>query len=631
MTPPARLRPLLLGLAALLAVWALVVFMTGGLQFELSGLRVSSRSASRPALAALLAVALALWGAAAAERQRYVATLRRQGDAAAPALAVVLALGLAATSGALGSHAAGGADASGYVSQSRHWGEGRMRLPAPALSDVSWPDRGWLVAPLGYAPSHVEGEIAPTYAPGLPWLMVLGAAVAGEGGRYVWTPLFVGLLVWVTFRLARQDAPPLVALAAALLAGTSPPVLFAAMQTMSDVTAAALWASSLVLLGSARRRVTALSGVLAAIALVVRPNLVGVAAALWLAQMAARLWPAGDVARDAVRDTPSTPGQTGAWTGATSLRDSAAHAVAWALPVAVAALAIAAVNTALWGAPTASGYGANADLFRADHIAPNLTRLWRWTRESGGYWTLMGVAAALWAAARGVRQRAWPAAALVAAVFASYVVYAVFEEWWYLRFYLPAWPVLAAAACTLAWRLLARWHEDLSPLVVVVAAAAIAAGAVTRAAEVGTFALWKSEQRYAAVAGFVAAHAPPETVVLSVQHSGAIAYYTGRTVGRWDYVPPAGLDDFCARLVASGHAAWLVVDDWEEAPFRQRFAGSVRGALDWAPLGELRLPGSRVHVYDLGTPTRATAPDTIPVRLAWTWPWRRIATPVTAK
>lgn len=623
MTPAARLRSLLLGLAAVLALWAIVAGVTGGLQVEIGGLRVSSRSASRPAVAALVAMAVALWGVSAADRQRNLATLRRQGDAAAPALAVALSLALAATSAALGDHTAGGADASGYVSQSRHWGEGRMRLPAPALSDVAWPDRGWLVAPLGYAPSRVEGEIAPTYAPGLPWLMMLGAAVAGEGGRYVWTPLFVGLFVWVTFCLARREAPPLVALGAALLAGTSPPVLFAAMQTMSDLTAAALWVSSLLLVGSAALRLTLLSGVLAGIALVVRPNLVGVAAALWLAQVAARRWP-----------TPAMAGETDtADAGAriVSGRDIALHALIWALPVAVAALAIAAVNNALWGAPTASGYGANADLFRADHIAPNLTRLWRWTRESGGDWTLVGVAAVLWAAARGVRQRAWPAAALVAAVGVSYLVYAVFEEWWYLRFYLPAWPVLAAAACALVWRLLAGWHRDLAPLVVLVAAVVIAAGAVTHAASVGTFAVWKSEQRYAAVAGYVATHAPPETVVLSVQHSGAIAYYSGRTVGRWDYVPPAGLDDFCARLVASGHAAWLVVDDWEEASFRRRFAGSVRGALDWPPLGELRLPGSRVHVYDLGTPTRATAPDTIPARLAWTWPWRRIATPVTAK
>ncbi len=111
--------------------------------------------------------------------------------------------------------------------------------------------------------------------------------------------------------------------------------------------------------------------------------------------------------------------------------------------------------------------------------------------------------------------------------------------------------------------------------------------------------MWKSEQRYAAAAAFVAAEAPRNAVVLSVQHSGAVAYYTGRTIARWDYIAPGALDDVCARLSAAGHASWLVVDDWEEAPFRQRFAGEALGRLDWAPLGEARVGAARVRVYDL--------------------------------
>ena len=214
---------------------------------------------------------------------------------------------------------------------------------------------------------------------------------------------------------------------------------------------------------------------------------------------------------------------------------------------------------------------------------------------------------------------------------ASYLVYAVFAEWWYLRFYLPAWPVLAATAAWAAWQLSARWMPEGAPLLVAAAALALGLTGVQDAAAAGTFALWQSEQRYAAVAEFVREAAPANAVVLSVQHSGAVAYYARRTIGRWDVLPADQLDAWCARLAAAGRATWLVVDDWEEPPFRERFAGAVRGRLDWAPIGEARVGPGRVRVYDLGTPTRATGPALIPVVTGWSWPWNRILAPDPAK
>ncbi len=616
-TPSTSLRTALAALGTLLATWAGVVWLTGGVVFDLGGVRVSSRSAARPALLAALCVAAWLWGQSAKQRRHLVALARRRGDRYAPAAAVVLAVSVAATSALFGGHVAGGADASGYVSQSRLWADGRLRVDAPDVVQADWPTRGWLVAPLGYAPSHVPGALGPTYAPGLPWLMAAGAAVLGEAGRYVWTPLCVGLLVWGTFLLARRDAPPLVALAAALLVATSPPVLFSAMQTMSDLPAAALWLASLLILASPRPGSRLASGALAALALVVRPNLVFAAGAVWAADLAAG----------------SAPSITEAPAAATydTRRAHLTRAACWVAPVAIAALAIAAVNTALWGSPAASGYGATEDLFRAAHVPGNLARLWRWTVETRGYWTIVGLAGLAWTAVARDRRRAWPAAALVGAVATSYVVYAVFEEWWYLRFYLPAWPVLAAAAAWGAWRVLARWNDDAAALAVAAAAMAIGAGGITTASAAGTFELWKGEQRYAAVAAYVDREAPPATVVLSVQHSGAIAYYARRTIGRWDYVAPDDLDAFCARLAAGGRDVWLVVDDWEEAPFRQRFASSARGRLDWAPRGEARVGTARVRVYDLTSPTRAVGPALIPVLTQRPWPWTRSHQPSAAK
>lgn len=571
--------------------------------FFVGGVRVSSRAAFRPALIAVALAVAALWGMSVAERRAVLARARRGADRCSPVAAALLAVAVGLASTVLGAHVAGGADASGYVSQSRLWETGRLTRDAPPLGQTEWPVRGRLVAPLGYAPSQTADTLGPTYAPGLPWLMALGAVVAGEPARYLWTPLLVAALVWGTFLFARRDAPPAIALSAALLVATSPPVLFAAMQTMSDLPGAALWLGALLALASDRPGAVLASGTLAAVALSVRPNLVFAAGAVWVANIAA--------------------------TG--GARRRVVDAVVWAAPVAVAAGAIALLNARVWGSPLASGYGATEDLFRASNVPQNLAALWRWTHETDGYWAVAGAVALAWVVTTGDRRQWWPAAALTVAVIVSYTFYAVFAEWWYLRFYLPTWPVLASAAAVGTWRVFARCGEDAAVLAVMVAVIGIGAGGFTHASAAGTFALWKSEQRYPGVAAFVRDHAPAEAVMLAVQHSGSLAYYADRAIGRWDHVPPGTLDAFCDRLAAAGRPVWLVADDWEEAHFRRRFAGDTRGRLDWAPLGEARVGTGRVRVYDLTTPTRAVGPALIPVPVTSPWPWRRAWTAPTAK
>ena len=93
----------------------------------------------------------------------------------------------------------------------------------------------------------------------------------------------------------------------------------------------------------------------------------------------------------------------------------------------------------------------------------------------------------------------------------------------------------------------------------------------------------------------VASRTPPEAIVLSVQHSGSVRYYANRI-------------DAAVRLAARGDrsmrrfaiwprravAPYLVVDDWEEKEFRDRFSpGQPAGRLDWAPMARVSgKPGS---------------------------------------
>lgn len=583
-------------MAALAAAWAVVVATTGGVALQLGAVRVSSRNAWRPAAAAILLIAWALWRTTAVERRHLLARAAHATDRGAPGLAAALALLVAATSAMFGAHVAGASDASGYVSQSRLWASGRVTVPAPVLVDAPWPERGRLVSPLGYRPTTTPDELGPTYAPGLPWLMAAGAAMAGEAGRYAWTPIGAGMLVWGTFALAAPLAPPSVALGAALLVAGSPPVLFEAMQTMSDLPVAALWVWVLVWLRRPGWRGTIGAGLVAALALAVRPNLVLAAGAVWAAAAAA------------------DPGPLAARVPRAALR---------AVPLAAAAMAVALLNTRLWGSPFISGYGAAGELFGAASVLPNLRTVWRWTVETGGQWTVLGLGALGVLALRREGARWWPALGLAAGVLVSYLPYAQFVEWWYLRFYLPLWPPVAAALAVATWQGARRWSPEGAALLLVAAAFVTAVSGSSFAAARDVFALWRGEQRYAAVGEYVRARASDDAVVFALQHSGAVAYYGARAVARFDEVAPDRLDRLCDTLAATGRDVWLVVDDWEEPAIRARFATQVRGRLDWAPLAEARIRGARVRVYDLAAPTRAIGPVLIPVATRGPWPWAR--------
>lgn len=573
------------------------MWITGGATFMLGSLRVSSRSAERPAVVA--AICAVIWArlSTAAERRRAAGTIAARIERASAGLAVLVAVAGVAVSVIFGTHVAGGSDASGYVSQSRLWAAGRHTLVVPRLDDGPWPDRGWVAAPLGYTPSQTPERLAPTYAPGLPWLMAAGAGIAGEPGRYVWTPLAVGLLIWGTFVWTRREAPGTVALAAAVLTGTSAAVIFAAMQAMSDLPGAALWLLALLGLTSPAPRAQALGAAAAGLAVAVRPNLAPMAALVWL----------------------TTAVDLRARTLA-SVRRPLLLGVAIALP----ALAVAAINLRLYGSAVTSGYGTPSGLFTIAQVPPNLAALWRWLGETRAYWLAAGVPALIWRVSRPDGGRWWSALAVVAGVVAGYALYFVFVEWWYLRFYLPAFPLLAAAVSIAAWQLGARVSATLAPLAVLAAAAFTGQQAVTVARDAGAFVLWRAEWRYWAVADWARTHVPADAVLLSVQHSGALSADSGRSIARWDHIAPEALDAFVERQRRDGRTTWLVVDDWEETPFRTRFApASPRGHLDWAPIAEARVDNLRVRVYDLTTPDRALAPALVPVVTGGPWPWRR--------
>jgi hypothetical protein len=123
----------------------------------------------------------------------------------------------------------------------------------------------------------------------------------------------------------------------------------------------------------------------------------------------------------------------------------------------------------------------------------------------------------------------------------------------------------------------------------------------------GIFNVAAYEGRHIRAAAEVATRTPPDAIVLSVQHSGSVRYYADRITLRYDWLQDTALDAALRDVAARGRHAYLVVDDWEEKEFRDRFSPANRaGRLDWAPIA--RISGSpEVRIFDMrdGSPAPA--------------------------
>jgi hypothetical protein len=103
-----------------------------------------------------------------------------------------------------GSYAAGGSDSYGYVSQAPLWLHGDLHIKQPWVAQMTWPQREWSFAPLGYRPSSPDGTIVPTYPPGLPILMAAFLGLFGANGPFYVVPLLGAVALLGTYLLGTE-------------------------------------------------------------------------------------------------------------------------------------------------------------------------------------------------------------------------------------------------------------------------------------------------------------------------------------------------------------------------------------------------------------------------------------------
>jgi hypothetical protein len=213
---------------------------------------------------------------------------------------------------------------------------------------------------------------------------------------------------------------------------------------------------------------------------------------------------------------------------------------------------------------------------------------------------------------RGIRDAALLAAVASVVVLACYLPYAVFTEWSYLRFLLPAFPLAFVVAGALVARGAARLPDPARGITLVVALTLVCSLNVVHASREQAFNLRLYEARYRTAGRYLEAALPRNVAIIAGQQSASAHHYTGLPVVRWDLLP-IDLDAVIETLRRLGRHPLLLIEDWEMAQLKAKFPRSQTAQLDWRPradFGEV----TRVRLFD---PSDRDAPTA-------TWPVDRV-------
>jgi hypothetical protein len=476
--------------------------------------------------------------------------------------------------------------------------KGRLVIAQPDAAHVSWPDAQRTFAPLGYLPSLSRDAIVPVYPAGFPLLLAAFKFVGGQCAIGWAVPATAGVLIAVTFAIGRRTASDAVGIAAAWLMATSPVFLYSMMSPMSDVPAAALWGLAAYGCLTGSRTGALFGGIAAALGVLVRPNLahVGFVMAMWIA----------------VRDVRLKAGS-----------ERFARLMLFGLPLAAGGLVVAFLNNHLYGSPISSGYGRLSRLFGVNFVSENVVNYTRSIVETQTPLALVGLLALcvplsrVWKSRSDIRDRSL-LALMSMSVITTYLFYVSYEPWWFLRFLLPMWSALCVGT---AYVVTGRSGHSFNRTGVVVLLCLGAYG-LWYARDAGAFDVGRNERRYVKIAHLVRDTTQPNSVIITLQHSGSLRYYGERTTLRYEVLPERWLDRTIAWLHENGFHPYILLDTPEHELFRKRFSRNRAASLDMAIVFEYRdRYNTSTYLYDplqpskpSGTPLLVVAPRRDPMR-----------------
>jgi hypothetical protein len=575
---------LVIALGLILAVAAIA-----GLGFHTSflGIRLSSRTFFRPFVIAVVAALVSLHFFKQREEQllRLWETIHRR----APFVAACLAVLASVIAFRISAFEANAADQYGYVSQAALWAKGNLVIHEPLAAVAPWPEPAWSLSPLGYRPGLEPATIVPTYPPGLPLVMAGLIKLVGPRGVYLAVPLLGSLAIALTFVLGRRLAGATCGLMAAMLLLCSPIFLFQLKEPMSDVPVTAWWLLAIALVIRQTGSSVLGGGLAASAAILTRPNLVPVAVVLGLFLLV----------------DSSSP-----------FRARLRNASLFTAGVVPGCLAVALIHQTLYGSPLRSGYGSMDGLFGLQYFRANLSQFPRWLIETETPFICLA-AAIPWLLPNGrtglprrsAKREGGLFLALSVTVFVCYAFYMPFDNWTFLRFLLPAVPLLLVASSGAALAIFHRLESIPIRMLLAVLFFVLIAWRWDSTVARGFQPIRGYDRRFEVIGEFVRDELPPNAIVLAIIHSGSVRHYSGRMTLRWDWLPPEWLDPAMTFLKSRGYRPYLLIEEWERPQFIDRFDGrSSLAALDWPPFATyFHKGGTQADIFDLDARSRFLA------------------------
>jgi hypothetical protein len=252
---------------------------------------------------------------------------------------------------------------------------------------------------------------------------------------------------------------------------------------------------------------------------------------------------------------------------------------------------LGAINQAAYGRILATGYGNQSWLFASANAPGTLIHYAIWLPVLLTPLVVLALGLPLLRRRQPLPTTLLAVWALVFLVF--YLVYShTHDDWWYLRFLLPAFPPLVVAAMAVGRALAGKLGVAARRWWLVPLAAGIVVHGAAWSRYLHAYSIGRGEEVYADTAAWVSTHLPARAVVASMQTSGALLYYTGFTFIRWDMITPAEFQRIAAACATADRPIYAVLhpfeiedQEWDvfgkHLPGRWTQVGAVRHVTVW--------------------------------------------------
>ncbi|MGH9939948.1 MAG: YfhO family protein, partial [Blastocatellia bacterium] len=450
------------------------------------------------------------------------------------------------------SYAVGGTDSSGYARIARSILKGGIVQRVSEMDLLGLPNEFILnFIPLAYNPGPRPGTMTPFYPVGFPLLIAAGALIGGwEYGPFLVSPVCAVLSLVLIYLIGLElGLSRVFSIAGAMMLAASPTFIYMGLQPMGDVAATCLslvtiWAS----LRSGKRDGWALlAGAAFGLNFLIRPTNI-----LLLIPMLFCL-----------RLKPRT-----------------------LLFFFLGGLPLAAIfftyNATAYGHPLRTGYGEiglQHEIMFSGFTA-RFNHYYYWIKV-----TMSPLPLLCWLFVLVDRKVDWRNRAMLiswfGAFFLFYACYDIYDAWWYTRFLLPGYPAMILGALVvvrdlagLLGKLVSEGNRARLRWVALAILLAVTLSHERRyIRRLDVFNFGPGEFVHSASCRWADRMIPSQSLVVSMQMSGALKFYTGRPIVRWDGVEPAQWPVLKNRAAEKGYRWYALLLPFEVEDARKQLSG----------------------------------------------------------